>query len=78
LLGKSVLNGDILSLNPTELAQLLPKHVHEHSHTRSSAWIQETDTKDFSRLLRLGEKNIKQKDSKRKADNNTSTVPSKS
>ena len=54
LLGKSVLDGDILSLNPSKLAQLLPERVHEDRATGSSAWIQETDAEDFSRLLRLG------------------------
>ena len=54
LLGKPVLDGDILSLNPPKLAQLLPERVHEDRATRSSAWIQETYAKDFSRLLRVG------------------------
>jgi hypothetical protein len=54
LLGKSVLDGDIFSLNPSKPAQLLPERLHEHRATRSSAIIQETDAEDFSDLLRLG------------------------
>ncbi len=53
LLGKSVLDGDILSLDPAKLAQLLPKRLHEDRATGSSAWIQETYAEDFSCLLRL-------------------------
>ena len=56
LLGKPVLDGDILSLNPSKLAQLLPERVHEDRATRSSAIIQETYAEDFSCLLRLGGK----------------------
>ena len=37
LLGKPVLDGDILSLNPSKLAQLLPERLHEDRATRSSA-----------------------------------------
>ena len=37
LLGKPVLDGDILSLNPSKLAQLLPERVHEDRATGSSA-----------------------------------------
>ena len=53
LLGKSVLDGDILSLNPSKLAQLLPERLHEDRATRSSACIQETDAEDFPCLLRV-------------------------
>ena len=53
LLGKSVLDGDILSLNPSKLAQLLPERVHEDGATRSSAIIQETYAEDFPCLLRV-------------------------
>ena len=49
LLGKSVLDGDIFSLNPSKLAQLLPKRLHEDRATGSSAIIQETYAEDFSR-----------------------------
>jgi hypothetical protein len=54
LLGKSVLDGDILSLDPSKLAQLLPERVHENRATRSSASIQETYAEDFRWLLRPG------------------------
>ena len=47
LLGKPILDGDILPLNPSKLAQLLPERLHEDRATRSSAIIQETDTDDF-------------------------------
>jgi hypothetical protein len=53
LLGKSVLEGDILSLNPSKLAQLLPEHLHEARTTRSSAYIQVTYAENFPCLLRL-------------------------
>src|SRR5437879_1836475 len=55
LIRKSVLDGDILSLNPSKLAQLLPERLHEHRHTRSSARIQETYVRNFSCLLRFSE-----------------------
>ena len=47
LLGKPVLDGDILSLDPAKLPQLLPERLHENRATRSSACIQETDAEDF-------------------------------
>jgi hypothetical protein len=47
LLGKPVLDGDILSLDPAKLAQLLPERVHEHGATGNSALIQETYAEDF-------------------------------
>ena len=50
---KPVLDGDILSLNPSKLAQLLPKRLQEDRATGSSAWIQETDAEDFPCLLRV-------------------------
>ena len=53
LLGKSVLDGDILSLDPSKLAQLLPERLHENRATGSSACIQETYAEDFSCLLRV-------------------------
>ena len=53
LLGKPVLDGDILSLYPSKLAQLLPEHVQEDRDTGSSAWIEETYAENFSRLLRV-------------------------
>ena len=56
LLCKPVLDGDILSLNPSKLAQLLPERLHEDRATGSSAWIQETDAEDFSWLLRVSER----------------------
>ena len=54
LLGKPVLDGDIFSLNPAKLAQLLPERVHEDRATGSSACIQETYAEDFPCLLRVG------------------------
>jgi hypothetical protein len=53
LLGKSVFDSDILSLDPSQLAQLLPERLHEDCATGSSASIQETYAEDFSCLLRL-------------------------
>src|SRR5262249_34918465 len=53
LLGKPVLDGNILFLNPSKLAQLLSERVDEDRATRSSASIQDTDADDFPRLLRL-------------------------
>ena len=53
LLAKSVLDGEILSLNPSKLAHLLPERLQEDRATGSSAWIQETYAKDFPCLLRL-------------------------
>ena len=53
LLGKSIFNADIFPLNPAKLPQLLPEHVHVDRATRSIAWIQETDAKDFVFLLRV-------------------------
>jgi hypothetical protein len=51
---KSVFDGDILSLSPSELAHLLSERLQEGHATRSSAIIQVTDAGDFSWLLRLG------------------------
>src|SRR5262249_38323750 len=51
---KPVLDGNILSLDPAELAQLLPERVHDDGATGSSALIQETNAEDFPRLLGLG------------------------
>ena len=47
LLGKPVLDGDIFSLNPSKLAQLLPERLQEDRATGSSACIQETYAEDF-------------------------------
>ena len=52
-LRKSVLDGDILSLDPAKLAQLLPERLQEDRATGSSAIIQETYAGDFPCLLRL-------------------------
>jgi hypothetical protein len=54
LLGKPILDGDILPLDPSKLAHLLAERLQEPCHTRSSAWIQETYAGDFPRLLRVG------------------------
>jgi hypothetical protein len=67
LLVKSVLDGDIFPLDPAMCAQLLSERVYEHRHTGSSACIQETYAKDFSRLLRLpGTAKRKEHDAKSK------------
>src|SRR5262245_65294911 len=55
VLSKPVLDGDILSLNPSKLAQLLPERLQEDRATGGSAIIQETYARDFPCLLRLGE-----------------------
>ncbi len=60
-LGESVLDGEILSLDPAKLAQLVQERLHEARHTSSSASIQETDAEDFPCLLRLGERSGSQK-----------------
>ena len=52
LLGKSILEGDALSLNPSKLAQILSERLHENRAAGSSALVQETDADDFSCLLR--------------------------
>jgi hypothetical protein len=44
---KPVLDGDIFSLNPSKLAQLLPEGLHETRPTGSSACIQETYAETF-------------------------------
>ena len=62
LLGKPVLDGDILSFNPSKLAQLLPKRLQEDRDTGSSAIIQETYAEDFPCLLRLGRKQLRRKE----------------
>ena len=66
LLGKPVLDGDILSLNPSKLAQLLPERLQEDRATGSSACIQETYAGDFPCLLRVGGRNISAKSSSAK------------
>ena len=50
-LSKPVLDGNVLSLDPSKLAQLLPERIHENRATGSSASIQETYAEDFPRLL---------------------------
>src|SRR6185503_10247642 len=52
LLGKPVLCGDILSLNPPKLAHFLPKRVQDDRATGSSAINKETYAGDFRWLLR--------------------------
>jgi hypothetical protein len=54
VLAKPVLDGDILSLNSAELAQLLPERLREDRTTGSSVSIQVTYAWDFLRLLRFG------------------------
>ena len=63
-------SGDILSLNPAKLAQLLPERVHEDRATRSSACIQVTYAEDFRWVLRVGGEAKSQDESgKNKANN---------
>ena len=57
---KSVLDGDILSLNPSKFAQLLPERFQQDGTPRSSACIQETYAEDFPCLLRLGRQSREQ------------------
>ena len=68
LLGKPVLDGDIFSLNPSKLAQLLPERLHEDRATGSSACIQETYAEDFPCLLRVGGSAKRQKHSAKSKD----------
>ena len=72
LLGKPVLDGDILSLNPSKLAELLQEHLQQPCHTSSSASIEETDAEDFPCLLRLGERSRSQKKSCQSPDGGSS------
>jgi hypothetical protein len=51
-LRESVLDGNILSLDPSKLFQLLPERVHEDRAAGSSAIIQKTYAGNFRRLLR--------------------------
>ena len=60
LLGKPVLDGDIFSLNPSKLAQLLPERLQEDRATGSSAIIQVTYAGNFPCLLRVGEMDANQ------------------
>jgi hypothetical protein len=53
LLGKPVLDGNIPSLNPSKLAQLLPERLQEDRDTGSRTIIQESYAEDFPCLLRL-------------------------
>jgi hypothetical protein len=53
LLCKSVLDGDILSLDPAKFGQLLPECVYQDRSARSSALIEETYAKNFPCLLRV-------------------------
>ncbi len=54
-LPESVLNDDILSLDPSKLAQFLPECVHEYRATRSRACIQVILRVGFSRLLSVSD-----------------------
>src|SRR5689334_6836282 len=49
---KSVLDCYVLSLDPSEVAELLPERFQEHRHAGTGAVIQKTDARDFLRLLR--------------------------
>jgi hypothetical protein len=55
LLGKPILDGDILPVDPPELAHLLPERLRKDRATGSSGSIQETYAGNFPCLLRLGE-----------------------
>src|SRR5262249_2217971 len=52
LLGRPILDGDILSLNPAKLAQFLSKRLQGGRHTGSSAIMQEPYAGDFPCRLR--------------------------
>ena len=54
-LRKSILDGDVLALDPPKLAQFISECLREWRDTRSSAVIQKTDAMNFSWLLRLAE-----------------------
>ena len=47
MLGKTILDRDILSLGPPQPAELLPQRVNEDRAARSSAYIKVTNAKDF-------------------------------
>jgi hypothetical protein len=69
LLGKSVLDDNVLPLDPTMVAQLLAERVQLNRATGSSTWIQVTDASDFPWLLRVGGKaKRKEHGAKRKAE----------
>ena len=53
LICKPVFDGEILSLDPSKLAQLLQERLHKDRDTGSSAPIQETYAEDFPGLLRV-------------------------
>jgi hypothetical protein len=68
LIRKPILNGDILSLYPSKLTQLLAQHVEKKHTARSSASIQEPYPTNFRQLLRLGRRaKHKERGEKRKA-----------
>ena len=72
--GKPVLEGDILSLDPTKLAQLLPERVHEDRAYQKQCYdIQETYAKDFPCLLRVGGKAMSQEHSGKSKTKNSFT-----
>jgi hypothetical protein len=54
LLGKSVLDDEILSLVQSNLAQLLPERIYEDRHPGSRARIEEANAEDFPCVLRVG------------------------
>src|SRR5262245_10806657 len=67
---KPILAGDILSVDPAELAQLLPECVHHDRHTGRRAWVQETDAENFPCLLRVsGNTKRKEHGAKRESRN---------
>src|SRR6185312_5738820 len=70
LLGKSVRDGDVLSLSPSMLAQLLAERLQLNCATGRSTWIQITDAGDFPCLLRVSANNAKRQEhgAKRNAD----------
>src|SRR5262249_50623183 len=52
-LGKSIVDANILALNPPELAQPLPERVEEGRHIGRGPPPKKTDPRHLSRLLRL-------------------------
>jgi len=53
ILSKAVLDSKILSLDPAKFPQLLAERLQQSCDTRSVAWVEEADAKDFPCLLRV-------------------------
>jgi hypothetical protein len=64
LLGKSVLDGEILPLDPAKLAEFLSQRFPKDRAAGSRAWIEDPYAKNFPRLLGLGRGGSCQQDSR--------------